>query len=132
FQLGGHGDDGSRAIGAPTRRRGQPRRLPILGPGRDPTRARTCRANRPRHRDAPRKPSGISMRELERELTHDAPLEAGESALPPLAVIGAGRAGGAIVGAARRAGLRVELAGRERALEACRAAEAALLCVPDA
>ena len=72
------------------------------------------------------------MRELEREPTQDAPLHAGESPMPPLAVIGPGRAGGAIAAAAERAGLRVELAGRDRALEASGAAGAALLCVPDA
>lgn len=72
------------------------------------------------------------MRELERDPPDDAPLRAGGLPLPPLAVIGAGRAGGAIAKAAERAGLSVELAGRDRALEACRGAEVALLCVPDA
>jgi predicted short-subunit dehydrogenase-like oxidoreductase (DUF2520 family) len=57
---------------------------------------------------------------------------AGGPPLPSLAVIGAGRAGGAIAMAAERAGLSVELAGRDRALETCRKAEVALLCVPDA
>jgi predicted short-subunit dehydrogenase-like oxidoreductase (DUF2520 family) len=71
------------------------------------------------------------MRELERELPRDAPLSAGAEQLPPLAVIGAGRAGGAIARGAERAGLTVELAGRDDALDACRVAEAALLCVPD-
>jgi predicted short-subunit dehydrogenase-like oxidoreductase (DUF2520 family) len=77
-------------------------------------------------------PSGISMRELERDPPDDAPLRAGGPPLPALAVIGAGRAGGAIAKAAERAGLSVELAGRDRALDACRRAEIALLCVPDA
>jgi predicted short-subunit dehydrogenase-like oxidoreductase (DUF2520 family) len=72
------------------------------------------------------------MRELERDPPDDAPLRAGGPPLPSLAVIGAGRAGGAIAMAAERAGLSVELAGRDRALEACRNAEVALLCVPDA
>jgi predicted short-subunit dehydrogenase-like oxidoreductase (DUF2520 family) len=72
------------------------------------------------------------MRELERDPPDDAPLRAGEPPLPSLAVIGAGRAGGAIATAAERAGLSVELAGRDRALEACRNADVALLCVPDA
>jgi len=72
------------------------------------------------------------MRELERDPPDDAPLRPGGQALPPLAVIGAGRAGGAIAKAAERAGLSVELAGRDRALDAGRSTEIALLCVPDA
>jgi predicted short-subunit dehydrogenase-like oxidoreductase (DUF2520 family) len=71
------------------------------------------------------------MRELERDLPNIAET-AHEGALPPLAVIGAGRAGGSIAATARRAGLEVELAGRDGALDACGRAEAALLCVPDA
>jgi predicted short-subunit dehydrogenase-like oxidoreductase (DUF2520 family) len=51
--------------------------------------------------------------------------------LPPLAVVGLGRAGGSIALAARRAGIEVRAAGRSDALEACRRSEAALLCVPD-
>jgi predicted short-subunit dehydrogenase-like oxidoreductase (DUF2520 family) len=47
-------------------------------------------------------------------------------------VIGAGRAGRSIAGAARRAGLVAGLAGRDDALAAARGAEIALLCVPDA
>jgi len=69
------------------------------------------------------------MRELERDLPADAAAHA--AALPPLAVIGAGRVGSSIAAAARRAGAAVSLAGREDALEACRRAEVALLCVPD-
>jgi predicted short-subunit dehydrogenase-like oxidoreductase (DUF2520 family) len=70
------------------------------------------------------------MRELERDLPSDAAEHA--AVLPPLAVIGAGRVGSAIAAGARRAGADVRLAGRDDALEACRSAEAALLCVPDA
>jgi predicted short-subunit dehydrogenase-like oxidoreductase (DUF2520 family) len=71
------------------------------------------------------------MRELERDLTDAAANDAGGWPFP-LAVIGAGRAGRSIAAAAEVAGVRVELAGRERAVEACRRAEVALLCVPDA
>jgi predicted short-subunit dehydrogenase-like oxidoreductase (DUF2520 family) len=72
------------------------------------------------------------MRELERDhWTHkaDSPSDGAPGAL---AIVGAGRVGGAITQAARGAGLEVQLAGREDAVEACRDAEAALLCVPDA
>ena len=71
------------------------------------------------------------MRELERNPIHRAAPRAGGRALPALAVIGAGRAGGSIAGAAAAAGLDVRLAGRAEAREACGAAEAVLLCVPD-
>jgi predicted short-subunit dehydrogenase-like oxidoreductase (DUF2520 family) len=71
------------------------------------------------------------MRELERDLRDDAAPDAAHT-LPPLAVVGAGRAGRSIAGAADLAGVAVELAGREQAVEACRRAEMALLCVPDA
>ena len=70
------------------------------------------------------------MWELERDLPDNAETMH-EGALPPLAVIGAGRVGRSIAAAAERAGLEVELAGRDGALDACRRAEAALLCVPD-
>jgi predicted short-subunit dehydrogenase-like oxidoreductase (DUF2520 family) len=69
------------------------------------------------------------MRELERQLSN---ATADDAATPPLAVIGAGRAGRSIAVAAELARLPAELADREHALEACRRAEAALLCVPDA
>lgn len=49
-----------------------------------------------------------------------------------LSIVGAGRVGGAIGRAARKAGLEARLAGRDDAVEACRQAEVALLCVPDA
>jgi len=75
-------------------------------------------------------PSGISMRELERDLPTDAARH--DATLPPLAVIGAGRVGSSIAAAAQRAGADTRLAGREHALDACQDAEAALLCVPDA
>jgi predicted short-subunit dehydrogenase-like oxidoreductase (DUF2520 family) len=71
------------------------------------------------------------MRELERDHPDEARLTPGGAKLPPLAVIGAGRTGGSIAAAARRTGIRAELAGREDALDACRRAEVALLCVPD-
>jgi predicted short-subunit dehydrogenase-like oxidoreductase (DUF2520 family) len=77
-------------------------------------------------------PSGISMRELERNLPTGAPVTSGEEPLPSLAVIGPGRAGSAIAAAGQRAGVSVRVADRDTALEACRAAEIALLCVPDA
>lgn len=51
--------------------------------------------------------------------------------MPPLAVIGRGRVGSSIAGAAERAGIPVRLAGRDDWDEACRESEVALLCVPD-
>jgi predicted short-subunit dehydrogenase-like oxidoreductase (DUF2520 family) len=78
------------------------------------------------------KPSGISMRELERDLPTDTePSAPVREALPTLAVVGAGRLGGALAKAAREEGLEVALAGRDEALEAARSSEAALICVPD-
>jgi predicted short-subunit dehydrogenase-like oxidoreductase (DUF2520 family) len=72
------------------------------------------------------------MRELERDLPSDADTSVSvREPLPSLAIVGAGRMGGALAKAAREEGLEVTLAGRERALEACRNAEAALICVPD-
>jgi predicted short-subunit dehydrogenase-like oxidoreductase (DUF2520 family) len=71
------------------------------------------------------------MRELERDLS-DATAPRTDDWLPRLAVVGAGRAGRSIAAAAELAGVPAELAGREQALEACRRAEVALLCVPDA
>ena len=70
------------------------------------------------------------MRELER----DPPITESttEAPLPAVAIIGAGRVGSSLAAAARRAGIEVSVAGREDALAACRAAGAALLCVPDA
>jgi predicted short-subunit dehydrogenase-like oxidoreductase (DUF2520 family) len=74
------------------------------------------------------------MRELER----DQPTESatatpggGLPELPPLAIVGAGRVGRSLAGAARRAGLDATLASREDALAVCGDACAALLCVPD-
>jgi len=70
------------------------------------------------------------MRELERDLpTH---LMDPSEHSPALAIVGAGRVGGALSTAARRAGLDVRTAGRADALDACNEAEVALLCVPDA
>jgi hypothetical protein len=48
-----------------------------------------------------------------------------------LAIAGAGRAGGALARAARRAGIDVRAAGREELTESCAGAGAVLLCVPD-
>jgi predicted short-subunit dehydrogenase-like oxidoreductase (DUF2520 family) len=73
------------------------------------------------------------MRELERDFpTSSAPGRGRDAALPALAVIGAGRVGTTVHRACSAAGLEVRLAGRDDALAACRASEAALLCVPDA
>jgi predicted short-subunit dehydrogenase-like oxidoreductase (DUF2520 family) len=73
------------------------------------------------------------MRELERDLPTTSVRERGrERALPALAIVGAGRVGGSVHRRASAAGLEVRLAGRDDALDACRASEAALLCVPDA
>jgi predicted short-subunit dehydrogenase-like oxidoreductase (DUF2520 family) len=72
------------------------------------------------------------MRELERDLpTTAATLQRGREQLPPVAIIGAGRVGSSLARSASEAGLAVRLAGRTEALEACRSAEVALLCVPD-
>jgi predicted short-subunit dehydrogenase-like oxidoreductase (DUF2520 family) len=71
------------------------------------------------------------MRELERDLLTQAAPDAGATQSSRLAVVGAGRAGRSIAAAATAAGLTVHLAGRDDALEASRASEVALLCVPD-
>jgi predicted short-subunit dehydrogenase-like oxidoreductase (DUF2520 family) len=71
------------------------------------------------------------MRELERDLPPDAAPAAGDRQFPRITVVGPGRVGGSIAAAATRAGIRVELAGHEDLLGACREAEVALLCVPD-
>jgi predicted short-subunit dehydrogenase-like oxidoreductase (DUF2520 family) len=72
------------------------------------------------------------MRELERDLPTDAePSISVRDALPTLAIVGAGRMGGALAKAAREEGLEVALATRQTALQACRDCEAALICVPD-
>jgi len=71
------------------------------------------------------------MRELERDLPNAAAPDADDWLLP-LAVIGPGRAGRSIATAAELVGVPAELAGRDQALEACRRAQVALLCVPDA
>lgn len=70
------------------------------------------------------------MRELER----DPPTDTANflERLPALAVVGPGRVGGAIFRAAQRVGLEARLAGRDDAVDACRRAEVALICVPDA
>jgi predicted short-subunit dehydrogenase-like oxidoreductase (DUF2520 family) len=71
------------------------------------------------------------MRELERDLPADAAPAAGAPPFSRLAVIGPGRAGRTIATAAAPTGLSVRLAGRADALDACRDAEVALICVPD-
>jgi predicted short-subunit dehydrogenase-like oxidoreductase (DUF2520 family) len=70
------------------------------------------------------------MRELERDLRDAAAPDADDWPLR-LAVVGAGRAGRSIAAAAELVGVPAELAGRDQAVEACRHAEVALLCVPD-
>ena len=72
------------------------------------------------------------MRELERDLPTSAVTEPRGVALPPVAIVGAGRVGGSLARAAKEAGLPVTLPGREDAATACRSCEAVLLCVPDA
>jgi predicted short-subunit dehydrogenase-like oxidoreductase (DUF2520 family) len=72
------------------------------------------------------------MRELERDLpTTGVSSGSRRGALPALAIVGTGRVGGSLARAAERAGLLATLAGRDKALEASRDREAALLCVPD-
>jgi len=78
------------------------------------------------------------MREPEREpATGTATLAAELSASPALtaesalAIVGAGRVGGSLAAAAVASGVPTRLAGRADAVEACRASEVALLCVPD-
>jgi predicted short-subunit dehydrogenase-like oxidoreductase (DUF2520 family) len=67
-----------------------------------------------------------------RELEHELPTVAvREGASPALAIVGAGRVGGSLEAAARKASLDVRLAGRDNAVDACREAEVALLAVPD-
>ena len=71
------------------------------------------------------------MPELERDLPTSARNDPRGAALPALAIVGAGRVGGSLARAAKRAGLEVRLASREDAIRELGAAEAALLCVPD-
>lgn len=72
------------------------------------------------------------MRELERDLPTTAAMPAVELPRPPaLAIVGAGRVGGSLAAAAASVGLDARLAGRADAVDACREAGAALLCVPD-
>jgi predicted short-subunit dehydrogenase-like oxidoreductase (DUF2520 family) len=70
----------------------------------------------------------LSMRELERNHPRNG---AAEAPLPPIALIGNGRLGGAIAAAAPP-GLELTVAGRADLERACDGAEIALLCVPDA
>ncbi len=72
------------------------------------------------------------MRELERDLPTDAATSLHDEPLPALAIVGAGRMGGALARAAAKAGLTFALTGRDDAVKSCRVCEAALLCVPDA
>lgn len=69
------------------------------------------------------------MRELERENAASSATE-DRAPLGRLVILGAGRAGGALARAGRRAGLDVELAGRGARLGE-RRGETVLLCVPD-
>ena len=104
--------------------------LPIIRHGCDPTPGRG--PNRLRQFTGTAFGRLVSpMRELERDLTTLAARDAGAPSFSNLAVIGAGRAGRSIAAASSAAGLSVRLAGRDDALEACRASEVALLCVPD-
>jgi predicted short-subunit dehydrogenase-like oxidoreductase (DUF2520 family) len=72
------------------------------------------------------------MRELERDRSRSNGQPPRPAPLPSIVVIGPGNAGRSIARAAADAGLDVRPAGRVDALEACRGAEVALLCVPDA
>src|SRR5438477_10612026 len=76
------------------------------------------------------KPSGISVRELERDPSRSNGQRPGVAALPALAVIGRGRAGGSIARAAEAAGLTVRIGGRDHALQARPASAAAPLLGP--
>ena len=71
------------------------------------------------------------MRELERDNPTTADRAPAPGAVPALAILGAGRVGSSIAAAARRAGVEASLTGRDGALEAARAADVVLLCVPD-
>jgi predicted short-subunit dehydrogenase-like oxidoreductase (DUF2520 family) len=69
--------------------------------------------------------------ELERDAFTTIGAGAEHAVSPRLAIVGAGRVGRSLARAAEQAGVPARLAGREDAVEACRASEAALLCVPD-
>jgi predicted short-subunit dehydrogenase-like oxidoreductase (DUF2520 family) len=71
------------------------------------------------------------MRELERDLPSPS-ATAQQAVIPALAVVGEGRVGSSLAAAGARAGVEVRLAGRDDAIDACRGAGAAILCVPDA
>ncbi|HEY8467840.1 MAG TPA: DUF2520 domain-containing protein [Solirubrobacterales bacterium] len=70
------------------------------------------------------------MRELERDLP-PTPASVADALSGRFVVVGRGRAGGAIAGAARAAGLDVALAGRADAAAQTTDAAIVLLCVPD-
>lgn len=72
-------------------------------------------------------PSGISMRELERDL----PPTSAPPGLPPIQLVGRGRVGGALHRTAGRAGLSCRLSSLDDFLAAGDPAPVALLCVPD-
>ncbi len=76
-------------------------------------------------------PSGISMRELERDLPDARGPATAVVSLPAITVVGTGRAGRAMARAAEEAGLEVRLAGRDESPAACAGAQVVLLCVPD-
>jgi predicted short-subunit dehydrogenase-like oxidoreductase (DUF2520 family) len=69
--------------------------------------------------------------ELERDALTTIGAGADDAAFPTLAIVGTGRVGRSLARAAEQARVPTRLAGREEALEACRASEVALLCVPD-
>jgi predicted short-subunit dehydrogenase-like oxidoreductase (DUF2520 family) len=72
------------------------------------------------------------MRELERDLPTSATATPRAFDLSAIAIVGAGRIGGSLATAARRAGISTTILGRGEALDRGADAEAALLCVPDA
>ena len=72
------------------------------------------------------------MRELERDLPAAPGTNAGAPSLPSLALIGRGRLGNALARAGSAVGIELIQGGRDDAVAAAGAAEAALLCVPDA
>ena len=71
------------------------------------------------------------MRELERDLPTSAPATPRAFDVSAIAIVGAGRIGGSLASAAKRAGISTTVLGRGERLDAGSDAEAALLCVPD-
>jgi predicted short-subunit dehydrogenase-like oxidoreductase (DUF2520 family) len=83
------------------------------------------------HKATDRKAVWYPIVELERKAGTALGTRADRTASPGLAIVGAGRVGRSLARAAEQAGVPTRLAGREDALEACRASEVTLLCVPD-